>query len=359
MAATNSRTGRRVARRSIVVAVVSAAVVALAAGGWAATAVGDGERFVQRGEIVRVELSADGAPATRTEWVDPATGRWRAEQDGRTEIYTGDAYVLLDGPRGYLRQGSPAFLGSLKTGSVSLAPLRAFLTGRAFDRADSSGAGSGNVLRFVRNGAAIEGLIDGKLAQPEAARLELFAVPADRITTIARERQPGAPPSIGVRAYWFGPSTVEHRAVNAVEHTTVVGPELRRLGSTPRDEAQLYITFYERGENAGRSSAYPGVAPNGEIQVSNEPISSARAQGAIDAANGINGDLRYAPWPRTKIRLRGGENAIVIPDAGESVGPTRNGFLVLTPTTLVKVTGGPFALDDIPKLAETLVLVGG
>jgi hypothetical protein len=116
-----------------------------------------------------------------------------------------------------------------------------------------------------------------------------------------------------------------------------------------------YIVFYELPSARGKSSALPGQdQPSWEIQVSSQPITLPAAQGAIEAANGRSGDLRYEPWPRTTVRLRNGEKVVVIPDAGEGTGPIRAGFLVITEETLVKVTG-EFTLGEIRSLAEQLV----
>ena len=154
----------------------------------------------------------------------------------------------------------------------------------------------------------------------------LFAVPLDRITTTAREVDPGDPTSLPVSPYWFGEALGNHSAVTAVEHETRLTEALRAEGWSERDATEDYIVFYELSAADGRSSALPDQnQPAGEIQVSSQPITLPAAQGAIDAANGRNGDLRYKPWPRSTVRLRSGEKAVVIPDASARPWPRGGG----------------------------------
>jgi hypothetical protein len=307
------------------------------------TAAGDAEVF-------ELQVGPPGTKDTVTEWLDVEAGRWRLEDRDRTLIYTGSDYAVIEGASGYLRQGSPEFIGGLG----SLAPGMEALRAQLADRSASLAPGSVVFELESEGGVKLEATVVSAISTFEADARGLFAVPVDRITTTATEVALGRPTSLPVSPYWFGETVGDHSAVTAVEHETRLTDALRAEGWSERDATEDYVVFYELGSAEGRSSALPGQdQPAGEIQVSSQPITLPAAQGAIDAANGRNGDLRYKPWPRTTVRLPTGEKVIVIPDAGEGGGPVRAGFLVVTDETLVKVTG-EFTLREIENLAAQL-----
>jgi hypothetical protein len=295
-------------------------------------------------------LRPPGESDVVTEWIDISSNRWRLVMGNRTVVFTGVDYVTLHGPQGYLRRGSLEFIGSLSVGAPAVSEIREKLTSQTATREPGA-----VILSFeTPDGTKVEARTTDAISASEADARGLFAIPADGITTTAVEVEPGTPTSLPVSAYWFGNSLDSHAPVTAVEHQTKLTEAMKAEGWSDRDETIDYVVFYELASAAGRSSALPDQEqPAGEIQVSSKPIDLPAAQGAIDAANGQNGDLTYEPWPRTTIKLASGEEATVIPDVGEGSGTVRAGFLVITPSALVTVTGS-FRLDQIPEIASRL-----
>lgn len=158
-----------------------------------------------------------------------------------------------------------------------------------------------------------------------------------------------------VTGYWFGRSAGGWHVAAAAEHSRVRTAAQVSAGTTTRGEIRAYVAFYEP---AGKSttSAQPGTGaprPDGELQVTSEAIGTAHAQGLIASFNGTNGDASYPAWPRFNVTLPDGEAAVVVPDQSEGTGSVRNGFYVMTPSTLVSVSGG-ITVDSIQSLAATL-----
>lgn len=307
------------------------------------------------GAVFRVSLSRADAPSAilRTEWLQPSTTHWRIEGDGETKIHAGNRYFALDGPTGYLREGSDAFLGYLRAKPLAMGPLLKHLSGGGV----ASVSDGRTQLRFTRAGVDFIATIQEHILLARAA--DLFVVPQSRITTTQRELRAGQATSLPVRAYWLGRQAAGRTAITAMEYRNRVTDARHAAGSSARDEATLHITFYEEPAARGMNSSMPGeTAPAGEIQVSSQPIDLPAAQGAIDAINGKNGDLRYEPWPRTTVTLANGEAATLVLDRGESNGDTRLAFLVLTKPTFIKVTG-VFAEAEIPGLASQLRPLSG
>ena len=74
------------------------------------------------------------------------------------------------------------------------------------------------------------------------------------------------------------------QATTATERSHARTPEELALGVGPRADTTVHITLYEAPGAQGHTSAEPGrPAPAGEIQVMSEPVTSAHAQGFIDA----------------------------------------------------------------------------
>jgi hypothetical protein len=225
---------------------------------------------------------------------------------------------------------------------------------RLADQTDAVPPGT-MVLKFETDaGVEIGATVKSVISPAEADERGLFDVPTDLVVTSAIEAPVGKLTSLPVSRYWFGETFGDHSAITAVGHETVLTDALRAQGWSERDATENYIVFYELASAKGRSSALPGQdEPSGEIQVSSQPIRLPAAQGAIDAANGHNGDLEYEPWPRETVRLLDGEEVVVVPDAGEGIGPIRAGFLMITKETLVTVTGR-FKVEEIPASAAQL-----
>lgn len=333
--------------RLLIPVVLSAALTL--AGGASGRAEGDVYRLV-------VVATQPGGTQQWTEWVAPDSGRWRLEEGGKTYIYTGPSYAIIDRRQGaHVRTGSAPFLGSLPNRAATREPLRAYLAGSS-DGVEVKETIDGNQeLRFRRSTTPIVATIAEKLSNAEAVQRKLFVIPAEEVTSSATERPVGARPRLAVRSYWLGPAFSGRRAITAVEH--YAGPRASRGGTrdAPGESFSYHVTFYELPSAQGKTSASPGQrAPSGELQVLSQALTSTAAQRTLRVYNGSNGNLRTAPWPRASVTLRlGGEKVTVIPDRTESTGKLRAGFAVLTRTTLVTVVG-KFRLNAIPAAASQL-----
>lgn len=193
------------------------------------------------------------------------------------------------------------------------------------------------------------------MSDQEAARTKLFsAVPAN----VSDGQLPiGRPPTVPVRAYWLGRAIDGKNAVAAAQHERHRSAQEVAGGMNARGESEVQVTLYEN-PGVTASSVQPGVSdrPAGELQVVNEPVTSAHAQAFIAALNGRNGDATYAPWPRTTVKLADGESVDVVADHfdADNGSGIATGFTVLTATTLVHV-GGSVPFSAIPGLAGRLV----
>lgn len=332
--------------------------LALALGACGETASVSGAEAPRSDVVYRLLLRAVDGPGGRTEWVDPQSGRWRIEEDGETIIYTGDSYITVSKSDGVaVRTGSPAYLGYLVERAMSTRPLLSYVSGRPEESGvDVKASADGKTqLHFSLGEKALVVATVEKTISPAAAEsLGLFTV-STPARTIAREVRVGVPATIPVRAYWFGPSLGRRAAVFATEHFTPLTDDLLKSpGWSERDEAIVYSTFYELPSAEGKNSALPDQdPPPGELRVVSQPVTAAVAQVAIQAYNGRNGDLEYAPWPRKKVTLANGEQAVVIADRADSLGRIRAGFAVITETTLVNVVGR-VSVEEISALAEQL-----
>jgi hypothetical protein len=317
-------------------------------------------RRAAEGDVYRLVVTAkskDGAEQW-TEWVEPSSGQWRIEQAGRTYIYTGASYAILDRRQGaHVRTGSPLFLGTAPNRAVSREPLRKYLAG------DSAGIEVTTVdgkveLGFKRPEASMLAAIVEKIPPAEVQQRKLLVIPPDEVTSAVTERRVGLKPTLAVRAYWFGMRFAGRLATVAVEH--FAGPAARGASRTaPTGPSFAYhLTFYERPSAAGKTSAYPGQrAPSGEVQVLSQSVTSSVARRTIRAYDGVNGELRTKRWPRSTIKLANGESATLVPDRSGGTGKVRMGFAVITRTTLVNVSGS-FRLSQIPATAALLRPLG-
>ena len=188
--------------------------------------------FQRDANVFKLEVGPTGTPHTITEWLDVRTGRWRLEDGDRTLIYTGSDYVVVEGASGYLRRGSPEFIGGLSSLAPGIEALRGQIAGHAADLAP------GSAVQFkTHSGVDLEATVVSAISSTKADAQGLFAVPLDRITTTAREVDPGDPTSLPVSPYWFGEALGNHSAVTAVEHETRLTEALRAEGwsETRRD----------------------------------------------------------------------------------------------------------------------------
>jgi hypothetical protein len=287
-------------------------------------------------EVYRLSVRAEPAvEPMAVEWVDPSTGQWRLEQADNVSIYDGArSFARIRGDDVYVRTGSPRFLQPVANGTVTRAALIAYRSGNpgAHGVTVTTTPAGKTELRFIRGIARLAATIEETIPAGEANRLGLFRVPRERATNSDTERPVGAPPLLAVKAYWFGRRFGSSRATQVVEHFD------RRRGLT----TTVYDVFY--GGARG-------------FQVVSQPVKSWAAQRAIQAFNGRNGDLRYKPWPRWRVRLRNGETVTVVRELGENAGPGRSRFSVIAKSTLVSVTGS-FANARIPAVARLLRPVG-
>jgi hypothetical protein len=351
-------TGQVLARYLGRILMGSSVLVALLTGLGCGTAQGGPAAELQAlGDVYRLHVRAVEGPGARTEWIDLNSGQWRIEQGEETIIFTGDSYVTVSEADGVnVRTGSNAYLGPLADRIISRRPLQSYFAGHAKEDGVTiaTSADGKPQLRFRTGESSVRATIEAGLSRDQAERMALFVIPPN-VRTTAREVPIGAPPTIPVRAYWFGPALEGRSAVIATEHYTPLTKELLSSpGWTRRDEAVIHSTFYELAPAGGKSSALPDQdSPDGEIRVVSQPLSAQVAQVAIEAYNGRNGDLEYDPWPREKVVLADGEEAIVIADRADGSGPTFPGFAVITETTLVNVIA-PVRSKDMAALARLL-----
>lgn len=304
--------------------------------------------------MYKLSVSVAGGRERATEWVT-WSGFWRSEQpDGGIRMYTKTSrsaihhsYATFYPNTGFsVRTGSAAFLGSAVDGSLTLAAVKSYAAGNATrDKVEVTTTPEGKTqLRFTVRSLPVVATIEERTGLIDPTESAIFRIPEQQVTSVTTERFPGERPAGGVRPYWFGMKLAQRRVVTAIEH------------AQRRPIKQLvYVALYELPSAGGRSSALPGQsAPEGELQVSSQPVKSTLAQRAIKAFNGRNGDFRYKPWPRTTVRLRSGERVTVVPSRSEASGPVRDGFSVITKSTLVGVSGS-VQLKEIPVLARKLM----
>jgi hypothetical protein len=329
------------------------------------TAVG---RYVHRvpfrGAVYELTIVADvgGRTARATEWVAPESSTWRIHAGDRIYISAPRHYVVVDGDHAlpYIRTGSPVFLGNLRDLSFGLAPLRRHLgLDRTLRAATKATRESGKTTLHVAGSQERTVTIERRLAPEVARRQGIFSVSWATGRNEFREVPVGRPSSLGVRAYWLGPQAGERRAVIATEWVRTRTAEEIAYGIPPRSESEVHTTIYAAPGAHGRNSAIPGIVerPAGEMQVVSEPLSSPHAQVVLRAIDGQNGDLTSEPWPRTTIRLRGGESATVVADQADSSPDARTSFLVIVGDTLVSVVGS-FTDAEVTAVARTLRPIG-
>jgi len=340
--------GRKRLSAHLLIPVVLTAALTLA-GGASGRAEGDVYRLV-------VVATQPGGTQQWTEWVAPDSGRWRLEEGGKTYIYTGPSYAIIDRRQGaHVRTGSAPFLGALPNRAATRDALRSYLAGSSEGLEVNETPEGKKELRFRSSTTPIVATIAEKLSNAEAVQRKLFVIPAEEVTSSATERPVGARPRLAVRSYWLGPTFSGRRAITAVEH--YAGPRASRGGTrdVPGESFAYHVTFYELPSAQGRTSAFPGQrAPSGEVQILSQALASAAAQRTLKVYNGTSGNLRTAAWPRSSVTLRlGGEKVTVVPDRSESTGKLRAGFAVVTRTTLVTVVG-KLRLNAIPAAAAQL-----
>ena len=314
--------------------------------------------------VYRAIITLAGQPngARRIEWLDPASGAWRAEEGEETSIFTGSTYTVIDRWGARIRSGSPEFLGSRPRLSVAIRPLRSYLAGEAASRGITVRRLSEEEteLRFARGDHAVVARIE---PVPELDDPQLFALPDVEVVVEERQLEPGAAATIPVRPYWFGQTVEvgrERSAAAAVQYHSIVTPKMLASGGwSVQDNVDAYMVFYEDPNATGRTSATSAAAPPAhEVQVVSQPIDSPAAQQDLAAFDGVQGDLPGPRWPRQVIRLANGEDATLFIDAKDAEARDGIGFALATSSTLVNVTGG-IARRDIARLAAALVPVDG
>jgi hypothetical protein len=316
-----------------------------------------------------------GGSRLRTEWISPATGEWRFEEDGRVKIYSRGRYAVIDPITGAsVRSGSARIMGYLAIGAVALEPLKLYISGKREGSVSertrevritisSSGA---MALRFRRDGVPLRGVVTNTMRTDEAEALGLFDVPLDQAISTTTERPLGSRPTLPVRAYWLGREFAGRRATTTMEFARDVPAAMARVGANAdRLSARAYVTMYELPSAGLASSAVPGrLPPQGEIMIVSQPLSLALSQANVRAMNGVNGEHEYAPWPREVVTLVNGERATIVPNLADGVQTVRSGeeqvwqFAVITEQTLTWVSGG-FDLRSIGEVAAQLRPVSG
>jgi hypothetical protein len=306
-------------------------------------------------QVVTVHVS-HGRVVRQTQWLAPGIGAYRYVDGPITVIFDGVRQETIDRTFHSKTVNSGRELTSqLRTAAAGLLPLQAFLGHER--RLARTGLQIRPVLRNGRtrldvlsaSGARLYSVIVLKrITMARAQALRLFAV-TSKPNNLQRQLAPGNAPSLGVHAYWFGPTARGLAASQAIEVQRRRTPEQIQAGSPSQADQTVYVAIYGQPPD-GAVEGTPGPS---EIQVMSTPVQSAYAQHFIAALNGTNGDLRYAPWPRATIHLPNGESAVVVPQLFDGAGPVRSGFSVITATTLVNVSG-EFQLEQIRGLASLL-----
>jgi hypothetical protein len=319
-----------------------------------------------RQDIYKLTVTSPNADSggPTTEWVSLNNGTWRAELEDQTFIANPDGYVVIDHPSGsvYRRTGPPSFMGDLGSAPDGVLALKAHLKG------DTTLKQRGLHLRVGQDQAghlkldvldtsdklALEVTVEGRVSDEEAAAAQLLDTNPAQVHVTDRALAVGQAPASAITGYWLGPSVANWHAAAAAQHSRTRTPEQIAAGMNARGESQVIVTLYER-PGVKVTGVQPGVLtrPDGELQVVSESVTSAHAQGLIDAFDGKNGDETYAAWPRSTVTLANGEQATVVPSQFDGDGQVRDAFFVITNSTLVQITGD-VALSDIPALAARL-----
>ncbi len=316
-------------------------------------------------DIYRITFTPAGATTGVAEWAALSTGTWRADLDNQTFVSSDEDYVVIDNDSQsvYHRMGSAVFMGDLHAAPDGVLAVRTYFQGDStlHDRGVSlkvstDGAGHSKLDAFddATGKLVFTVTVDQHVTDQEAADGHLLDVTPSMPHTTDNQIAIGASPRLDLTAYWFGRTVKTWYAAAAAEHTRVRTSAQVMAGMSTRGEAQVYMTFYEQS-GVQATSAQPGLTerPDGELQVSSEPIASAHAQGLLDAIDGKNGEENYPPWQRSTVKLEDGETVVVVPSQFDGDGPTRSGFFVITADTLVSVAG-EVASTDIPGLAALL-----
>lgn len=309
-------------------------------------------------QVLIAPASGSESDAVAKEWVDPSDRRYRSEAEGATKIFTGTDYATQRDSSWYVKSGDAAYVARFADFAVSMVPVRVLVglqdppKGTELETAD------------VGDDLKVDVFVDGKLeatmfivreATPdETDRLGIFAVPTSQIHV-------GEAPTLPVKAFWFGPEVAGRAAVAATETTLVADGTANAPQPPPWSSAIAHITFYELPSAHGESSLMlrdnHDAAPDGEWQVTSQPVDSALAKRKVETFDGQNGDDKYDPWPRQTVTLADGESATVVPFRYEDTGDVRDGFAVITGDTLVSVSGR-IPLADIFDVAAKLTPLG-
>jgi hypothetical protein len=349
-------------RASITAAIAVAAVAGLAL--LSSAVAGPSASYNRAIYKLTVTSPADIGGTPTTEWVSLSDGTWQADLDDQTFVASADSYVIVDRDSGtvYRRTGPPSFMGDLGQAPDGVLALKAHLKGdttlqRRGLHLKVGKDQAGRVKLDVLDAADKQVLvvtIDGQISDEDAAAARLLDVNPPQVHVRDTAMPVGKAPTTGPVAYWFGPAVGNWHAAAAAAHSRVRTPEQVMSGQGARAESNAVVTLYEH-PGVKATSAQPGILsrPDGELQIVSEPVTSAHAQGLIDAFNGKNGDETYAPWPRSTVTLASGEQATVVPSQFDGDGPSRESFFVITSTTLVQISGD-VALSEIPGLAAQL-----
>jgi hypothetical protein len=355
-------------RRTALLAVGTITPVAVAAAVLLPQALA-GRSTTFKGRIYQLTYKV-GKDAPISVFASLASGAWREELGDETRISARGSYDIVDRQTGdiYHRLGSPRFMGFLQTPPPAVDLLRTYLAGHSVLRARTFALSGSRPLRLlvrrtpklelraVRAGKALFTVtVDRRINDQAAAKMDLFSAQPANVSD--GELPVGGPPTVPVRAYWFGRSIDGKNAVAAAQHERRRSAREIAGGMNARGESEAQVTVYE-DPGVTASSVQPGVSqrPDGELQVTNEPVSSAHAQAFIAALNGRNGDETYPAWPRTTVKLADGESAELVPDRfdGDNGSHVATGFTVLTATTLVHVSGS-VAFSAIQEMASRLL----
>jgi hypothetical protein len=258
----------------------------------------------ERGPYV-YKLSAGGWEM----WAAPATGGWRSEgidSSGARQVHvysSGRYFNSIGENHSSARVGSPAFLGPNGKAPRFLLAVRRH--------------------EPLSPGDVVDGFqVEERIPLEEAERRGLFDVPVSEAAWLARELEPGRPPTVAVEAYWFGSELDGRRAFTAVEYDS--------------PDETVHITCYADPNElaAGKTHclAAKGI-PRREVQVISRPLDQHLPRRELARLERQSAGRQ--------VTLANGERVIVYPRA------------IVTATTLVTI-GGAVHLRDIAQMLRPL-----
>jgi hypothetical protein len=296
------------------VTVCTVAALALAGCGGERDAAGDADSvFKLRLETFPEPTCEDVSCATveHVHWIAPEQGWWRMENEDGSGYRTIRVFAHGRYSTGTeVRLGSPEFVDAHAPPSLPAVKERDELA-------------VGDTLELQCGQARCTFRVEESMTLAEAEERRVFAIYVTSSNLLHRERDPGAPPTLPVQAYWFGPEFAGRKAFTAVELRT--------------DDGVIHITAYGHPEEiaAGETHMYPGrEIPEREIQLTSRPVTDPLVKREI-----------------ALLKARGPGRTLVLGD-GELVVAYRHA--IITGSTLVRLGGASAPDVDFRRVGSAL-----